>query len=185
MKLSRRVALVAVVTAISLAGLADVAHAHYVYRKAVVYGSDTHCTGARAETSHGGGGGYSKSDVYSWYAFEFVGTGRHDCFSDWSRPPGWMETRFVLFKWTGSNWGACWISNTYRNGTSTHQYAIYKNFGKTAPCGAGHYSTDAYSYVYNNGWFGGVINSGTHALPDTADVDTPKPPDKLPPIVGV
>jgi hypothetical protein len=144
---------------------ADPAAAHYVYQKAKVYVSDTNCTGARAETSHGGGGGYSKSDVYSWYRWEIPMAGGYDCQTDLSRPAGYLATRFTLYKWNGSSWAACQSFNYHYNSTNTHQFAIYKDFGSKAPCGAGTYNTFAESYVLNGGsWFGGGLWSGNHTL---------------------
>lgn len=164
-RVARKAAAAAVALATAGAAFAAPAAAHYVYTKAKVYASSTNCTGARSETSHGDGGGYSKADVFSWYRMEAPMAGGYDCESNWSRPAGYLATKYQLFKWDGAKWAECKYTDYYYNSSSTHQYAIYTNFGDKAPCGAGTYNTMATSYVLNGGqWFGGSVWSGNHTF---------------------
>ncbi len=157
--------LLGLAVAIAMLGMtAQPAGAHYVYQKVVTYASDTTCSGERAETSHGGGGGYARADVYSWYSL-WTPWGQIDCGSDFPRPPGYLADAYDLYKWTGYEWALCRYTAWYYNGSQTHQFAIATNFGGYPPCGPGYYGTVGVGYVWNNAWYGGSSWSGYHYLP--------------------
>ncbi len=152
--------------AVTLAG-AQPAAAHYVYEKHTTYASDQACVGGRGEISHGGGGGYAKADTYSWWSL-WTPYGDIHCGNDWSRPPGYINTAYHLYKWDGYNsrWGYCTGTNWIPNNVATHQWYIWTNFGSWTPCGDGYYATQAHGIVWNGQWNGqnSPVWSGYHWL---------------------
>lgn len=145
-----------------------VAAAHYVYQKGTVatYGSGA-CVQARAEVSHGSGGGYTKADVESTRTTSY---GNISCIEPNPKPAGYLATRYDFYKWDSSagHWKVCRTADWYYSKAQTGQYSIYTDFGVSPPCGHGYYGSTAYSYVKdNNTWYGGSIWSGYHSLPDS------------------
>lgn len=156
----------AVIVALGMLGTigAQPASADYIYQKVTIYGSDTNCTGGRAEISHGSGSGYAKADAYSWYAQWYPTVGNVHCGRDFARPPGYLAAAFDLYKWNGSAWALCQQTPWNYNTSQTHQWYVWTRYG-SPPCGNGYYGTSALSYVWNNQWFGGSVWSGYHYLP--------------------
>lgn len=163
--LRRRAAALAASLCLCLIGLASPASAHYVYESGYThYTSSEQCVKTRSEISHGSGGGYSKTDnkslVGQWTPWGIV-----PCGGGADVPPGWMKNAFVLYKWTGSGWGACRGTQWWYNPIRTSNWTIYANYGTSPPCGRGYYGTMSYTYVWaNSAWIGGLMWSGHQYL---------------------
>lgn len=139
---------------------AGAASAHYIYDSGITYASSNDCAYGYSETSHGTGGGYSKSYILAEYHFSSA-----DCAVYWKRPVGYLAVAFDLYKWTGSSWALCRYTNWYYNSTDTSQFILYAYYGSSPPCGNGYYATYGGNFEYNGGWHGGWLWSGYHYLP--------------------
>lgn len=153
------------VTLALLSGTAGVAWAHFVFQKDYTFQSDSTCTLARSEASHGGGGGYSKSDVIGRKQAPFGPWGSINCGADDIRAAGQLALRFDWWKWTGSDWAICAGTDWYFNPNATWHYSIHWDYGASPWCGDGYYGTMTYAYNQNGGWQGGALWSGFHLLP--------------------
>jgi hypothetical protein len=87
------------------------------------------------------------------------------CFTEWTRPPGYIALLFQLYKWTGSQWAVCAGTSWFYNSTSAKKLAGFYNYGSSPWCGAGYYGTLSYGFVWNGAWHGGPLWSGYHYLP--------------------
>lgn len=137
------------------------AAAHYVYAQPWTYFSDSTCEMTRSEVSHGGGGGYYKTDGYTWRENRVLGS---SCSSDHKMAPGYKAANWAAWKWTGSTWALCAQSNYVYNSTVTSKLVVYWSYNST-PCGAGYYGNQGTSWHYNGAWYGGTVWSGYHYLP--------------------
>jgi len=135
------------------------AMAHYVYEDVLVYASDADCTKVRSEISHGSGGGYSRTDVTPKYL-------QHTpCYTEWTRPAGYIALQYQLYKWTGSQWAVCVGIPWHYNSTPAKKLTAFYNYGSSPLCGPGYYGTLSHGFVWNEGWHGGSLWSGYHYLP--------------------
>lgn len=141
---------------------AQPAAAHYVYEDVYVYASDADCTKVRSEISHGSGGGYSRTDVTAKYYYPIIGI---QCYTEWSRPAGYIALRYTLLKWNGSSWAVCAGIGWYYNSVVAKKLTASYNYGTRPWCGSGYYGTMSDGYVYNGAWHGGSLWSGYHYLP--------------------
>ncbi|MGW6688750.1 hypothetical protein [Streptomyces sp. NPDC054961] len=168
-KTGLRAAGVLAVAGVSLVATSTAAQAHYVYEKQITYVeipeiSDTPvCTEGRSEVSHGNGGGFSKSTVYSWTK-DFD----HLVRCGWERdvPAGWMASLEQIWKWNGMEWTVCFPTDwRFNNSTEAKgDFSLYWNI----PCGPGYYGVTSNGYVWDeefDEWRGGSVWSGFHELP--------------------
>ena len=161
--------LLAVVAALSIPGTA---HAHVVATSARTYASDTNCVDNRSSISDGVGGGEWRGQVTSRFKGEMT-FWSPNCFSYWSRPPGFLAVRYGLIKDMGAGrFSVClhtpnWTHNTVKAATFALRFLAQSAF---APCGTGHYALFAGGYAANgdpsqlSNWYGGWLWSGWHEL---------------------
>lgn len=161
-----RLAIVAGALAVALVGGASPAAAHYVYDKLFTYRSSENCVENRSEASHGSGGGYARTDVWSWNELSLFLIGTQSCGWFYTRPSGYIRTAFDWYVYTSSGWALCAYTPWYYNTSSTDHMAISYDFGSSPWCGSGYYGTYGLGYVYHGSqWYGGGLWSGHHLLP--------------------
>lgn len=142
------------------------AHAHYVYEDQEVWANtdSSKCMYTYAEVSHGGRGGYTKTQGHA--GMNDLGVG--GCIYPWSRPAGQLKAGYQYLKHDGSKWYVCrqlmhGVYNTTKTGALTLSY----NFGVVPPCGGGNYATKGGAGVYYGGsWYGANVPvfSGSHYI---------------------
>ncbi|MFJ5546395.1 hypothetical protein [Streptomyces sp. NPDC093225] len=159
---------VAALAALTLLATSTAAQAHYVYEKELTYYEDPElsetpvCTEGRSEVSHGNGGGFSKSTVYS-HTKDFD----HLIRCGWDRyvPAGWIGSLETIWKWTGTEWAVCFDTG-WRFNTATQWKTDFSRYWNV-PCGPGFYGVTANGYVWDeewDEWRGGSVWSGYHEL---------------------
>lgn len=163
-KLNRRFYIALASLLILIAMTTGVAYAHYVYNSGWTYWSSTDCVWERSETSHGGGGGYTKSDLESWRNLIYPPA---NCSITFDRPPNYIKLRYDWEKWdeSTSNWVVCAYVGWQYNSSTTWHFQLSYDFGSTPWCGSGQYATDTEGYELNGDWHGGAMWSGSHYLP--------------------
>lgn len=142
------------------------AQAHYVYERDEVWANadSSKCLYTYAEVSHGGRGGFVKSEGLSSSGIPLA----QSCVLVWNRPPGDLATGYRYWKWTGSEWAVCrqLLSGVFNSTTTSRVTASY-NFGVVPPCGGGYYGTTGYSAVnYGGEWLAKDVGvwSGNHFI---------------------
>ncbi|WP_338677741.1 hypothetical protein V1460_35730 [Streptomyces sp. SCSIO 30461] len=142
------------------------AQAHVVYERDEVWANtdSTKCLYTYAEVSHGGRGGYVKSEGLSSSGIPAA----QACILVWNRPAGYLATGYRYWKWNGSQWTVCreYMSGIYNTTTTSRVTGSY-NFGVVPPCGGGYYATTGYSGVlYGGQWLGKNVGvwSGQHFI---------------------
>ncbi len=151
--------------AVAVAALPTAVLAHYAYNDGYVWEGGGKCLFARAEISHGSGGGYSKTDLRAVKPWQNLAGARIECWVSWSRPPGYLSARNVLMKRSRTGrWAVC-ISGRW-NFNSTNNSRLRKQSFYRTPCGRGTYANSGRARTYHdNGWKRGKMWSGTHYLP--------------------
>ena len=148
--------------AVFLGGTAAPAAAHFVYEYPWTYFSSNSCEQTRSEVSHGGGGGYYKTDGVSYRENRAI---QASCAEWFDRPAGYKAAKWAAWKWNGSQWALCQESNYSYNSSTTSRHVVYWDYGSRTPCGNGYYGNMGTSYHYNGAWYGGSVWSGYHQLP--------------------
>lgn len=140
------------------------------YWSAYTYTSGEECVWGHASTNHGSyGTGYHQSNVVS--KDHNYSTGEN-CGVYYSRPAGYLATRFIAQKWNGSAWSDCWDTGWYYSTATADEWYVYASNSPDGPvCGDGDYRTYGFSYMdetgYNN-WIGGAIWTGSHHFEGTS-----------------
>ncbi|MET9813688.1 hypothetical protein [Streptomyces sp. NPDC006355] len=142
------------------------ANAHVVYEDEEVWANtdSTKCMYTYSEVSHGGRGGFTKTQGHAGMNDSGIG----GCIFPWQRPAGQIIVGYQYMKHDGSKWHVCrelmhGIYNTQTSGSLTVSY----DFGVAPPCGGGYYGTKAGSGVYYGGsWYGKNVPvwSGQHYI---------------------
>lgn len=144
--------------------------AHYVQTAGRPYvASGGMCVENTANINHGTGTGVFTGWVRPEYA-QYAPWGNVDCARSFVREAGQILNLVRLFKWTGSQWMACYDSNNgnwTRNGQrATETRVVVQAIPQTPPCGNGYYLMQVQGQVSNGGWFGGSHTSNQyHFLP--------------------
>lgn len=146
--------------------LAEPALAHYVYKAGWVYRSAWACAWARAELSHGNGGGYTRLDVTAFKATNSPTSYGDRCHSSFQRNPGQLRVKHQLWKQSGSGaWTLCRDSGWITNGAVMSSFSKGITYGASPPCGPGTYGITGFAEVWDGrAWRGGKIEGGTHYL---------------------
>lgn len=165
---------------IILALVAGPANAHVVYQRYDVWVTTEKCTRAYAGVSHGSEGmGFADT---STEARQLLSTpwGDQPCGYWETKPPGWIRNKMDLFVWDRvyNEWGLCGWTDWYHN-TRSARSAGWKGDMPAPPCGPGHYGVVSYAGVYhNNGWYGGLLWSGSHELPQPGGAEAEEQPSQ-------
>ncbi|MYX95146.1 hypothetical protein GT045_19120 [Streptomyces sp. SID486] len=167
-KVRKAVQAAGVIGAATVLGLATStsASAHVVYQDEEVWSNSdsSKCEYTYSEVSHGGRGGYTKTQGHAGQN----GTGIGGCIFPYERPAGNLEVGYQYMKYNGSTWYVCreymsGIYNTKKTSILTTSY----DFGVYPPCGGGDYATKAGSGLYYGGtWYGRNVPiwSGSHFI---------------------
>ncbi|SDM72689.1 hypothetical protein SAMN05421869_15355 [Nonomuraea jiangxiensis] len=161
-----RGAIVTAIVSLLVLALSSPASADVIYDDGHVYAGDGPCTWARAEVSHGGGGGYTRSDVAQDYQLQ-TPWGSYDCRDTTpTQGAGRMALRYDWYYWNGTEWRICGVSDWHYNPQTSHSFAIAWDFGANPLCGPGYYGTMTAAFTLNGTeWLGGPLWSGSHYLP--------------------
>lgn len=124
-----------------------------------MYTSNTLCVENVSNMDHGTGTGVFTGWVRPEYS-QYAPWGNVDCVRDHTVEVGYILNLVRLFKWTGTEWAACYDSNngnwTTNNTRDTEVKVVVQAIPETPPCGNGTYHMQVQGEVYKGEWFGGV-----------------------------
>lgn len=173
--MKRRIAILLAATA-ALFVVSPLVWAHYIYESGYTWENGAgKCLWARAEISHGNGGGYAKIDVSAWRENEQpggsvgpvgVGGTSEDCADLWTRLPGYLRQRNQLW-YHVHDWAICRRGTWTYNTTNSYTMPLQERWYGTSPrCGNAWYTNVGGTGVYfDSAWKKGYVISGCHIRP--------------------